>query len=144
MRIEPCPPANRANPANPVSIAALALTAFLAGAGPVHAQGLHCTATDGDTLRCGPKRVRIIGLDAPELHARCPAELAMARAARDGMAELVAGGVTLRPHGRDRYRRLLAVVEDMRGRDVATMLVREGLARPYDGHGRRQGWCEPG
>jgi len=45
------------------------------------------------------------------------------------MAELIAGGVTLRPHGRDRYWRLLVVVTDSRGRDVAVVMIREGLAR---------------
>ena len=84
---------------------------------------------------------RIIGMDAPEMHARCPVELTMARAARDRLAVLVEHGVTLHPRGRDRYRRLLAVVLDARGRDVATVLVGEGLARPYGGRGRRQGWC---
>jgi endonuclease YncB( thermonuclease family) len=85
-----------------------------------------------------------MGLDAPELHGRCPAEIAQARAARHRLAVLVKDGVTLHPHGRDRYRRLLAVVRDSRGRDVALVMIREGHARPYDGRGRRQGWCSVG
>lgn len=32
---------------------------------------LACTATDGDTLRCGDERVRLIGIDAPELPGHC-------------------------------------------------------------------------
>jgi endonuclease YncB( thermonuclease family) len=107
-----------------------------------HAQGLRCIATDGDTLRCGQERVRVMGLDAPELRRpRCPAERSLARAARDRLAGLVAQGVTLRPMGRDRYGRTLAVVRTRDGRDVAAVLIREGLARPYDGRGRRAGWC---
>jgi endonuclease YncB( thermonuclease family) len=35
---------------------------------------------------------------------------------------------------------MLAVVRDARGRDVAGILIGEGLARPYHG-GRRSGWC---
>jgi endonuclease YncB( thermonuclease family) len=31
---------------------------------------LACTVTDGDTLRCGQERIRIWGLDAPELSQR--------------------------------------------------------------------------
>lgn len=115
--------------------------ALLLLAAPAHAQSLRCTATDGDTLRCGRERVRVMGLDAPELRARCPAELALARAARDRLEALIARGVTLEPHGRDRYRRLLAVVRDRQGRDVAQLLIREGLARPYTGRTRRGGWC---
>ena len=95
---------------------------------------------DGDTIRVDGEPVRVMGLDAPEMRGRCPAEIAAARRAKDRMAELIAGGVTLRRHGRDRYRRLLAVVTDSRGRDVAVVMIREGLARPYGGE-RRQSWC---
>ena len=102
---------------------------------------VRCQVVDGDTLRCGAQRVRVIGLDAPEMRGQCPREVRRARAAKDRLAELVAEGVTLRTRGRDRYRRLLAVVRDRQGRDVAAVMIREGLARPYDGRGRRAGWC---
>jgi endonuclease YncB( thermonuclease family) len=95
---------------------------------------------DGDTIRVDGEPVRVMGLDAPEMKGRCLAEIAAARRAKDRMAELIEGGVTLRPHGRDRYRRLLAVVTDSRGRDVAAVMIREGLARPYGGE-RRRSWC---
>ena len=95
---------------------------------------------DGDTIRVDGRSVRVMGLDAPEIRGRCPAEISAARRAKDRMAELIAGGVTLRRHGRDRYRRLLAVVTDSRGRDVAVVMIREGLARPYEGE-RRRSWC---
>jgi endonuclease YncB( thermonuclease family) len=101
---------------------------------------VHCQAVDGDTLRCGAERVRIMGLDAPEMRGQCPVEIRLARAARARMSALVAGGVMLQPHGRDRYRRLLAVVRDRQGRDVAAVMIREGLARPYGGE-RRRSWC---
>jgi len=105
------------------------------------AQAARIRAVDGDTLALGRERVRIVGLDTPELHGRCERETVLARAAQRRMAQLVAGGVTLRPYGRDRFGRLLAVVRDKRGRDVAGVMIREGLARPYDGRGRRGGWC---
>ena len=44
--------------------------------------------------------------------------------------------------GRDRYGRTLAIVRDRAGRDLARIMIAEGLARPYDGRGRRLGWCE--
>lgn len=115
------------------------LAAFFALSSPALALE-RANVVDGDTIRVNGERVRIMGLDAPEMEGRCPAEKEAARRARARMAELVAGGVTLRPHGRDRYRRLLAVVQDSRGRDVAALMIREGLARPYGGE-RRQGWC---
>jgi micrococcal nuclease len=96
---------------------------------------------DGDTIRVAGEVVRLIGLDAPEMRGRCPAETRLARAAAARMEQLVAGGVRLQRHGQDRYRRTLAVVRDRAGRDVAMVLIRERLARPYDGRGRRPGWC---
>ena len=98
------------------------------------------TAVDGDTLRIGAERVRVMGLDAPEMHARCLAESRLAWAAFLRMDDLVRDGVTVERRGLDRYQRTLAVVRDSRGRDVAVVMIREGLARPNDG-GRRQGWC---
>lgn len=82
-----------------------------------------------------------MGLDAPELPGECPRDVRQARAAKERMAVLVVGRVRLEPHGRDRCRRLLAVVRDRQGRDVAVMLIREGSARPYDGLGRWAGSC---
>lgn len=117
--------------------------AFLAAlsVAPAAAQQ-RCAAVDGDTLRCGQERVRIMGLDTPEVHGACPRERRLARQATDRMRQLIAGGVFLQPHGRDRYRRLLAVVTDRAGRDVAPVMIREGLARENHGQ-RRSGWCSP-
>ena len=99
-----------------------------------------CRAVDGDTLRCGAERVRVVGLDTPELQGRCAAETRLAERAKARLAALVAEGVSLQPQGRDRYDRLLAVVRDRAGRDLAAVLIREGHARPYLG-GQRAGWC---
>lgn len=101
-----------------------------------------CRAIDGDTLSCGGRRVRIMGLHAPELRGRCPYESALARRAHQRMTGLIMGGSDLEPHGRDRYGRLLAVVLDRYGRDVALVMIREGLARANRGE-RRRGWCAP-
>ncbi|WP_207539599.1 thermonuclease family protein [Sabulicella rubraurantiaca] len=114
---------------------------LLLGTAPAGARGLRCQASDGDTLRCGAERIRLIGLDAPEMRGQCPREVRLAQVARNRLAVLVAQGVEIEPRGRDRYRRLLAVVRDREGRDVAQTLITEGLARPYYGRGRRQGWC---
>jgi endonuclease YncB( thermonuclease family) len=95
---------------------------------------------DGDTIRVRGQSIRVLGLDAPETEARCPREAVLARQATSRMRELISGGVEIEPHGRDRYGRLLAVVTDGQGRDVARVLISEGLARPYWG-GHRGGWC---
>jgi hypothetical protein len=61
---------------------ALALSAAVASITPAHAQR-RCHAIDGDTLACGSERVRIMGLDTPEMRGQCPAEISAARAAKD-------------------------------------------------------------
>lgn len=104
-------------------------------------QARECRAVDGDTLHCGEDRVRIAGMDAPELRGRCEAEQRLAEAATARLRGLVQGGVTLQETGQDRFGRILAVVRDRNGVDVARILIGEGLARPFDGRGRREGWC---
>lgn len=99
-----------------------------------------CTVTDGDTIRCGDERIRLKGIDAPELFSpKCREERRLAERARGRLAELV-GGVELRVDraGRDRYRRTLATVYGPQG-DVGAVLVAEGLARVWAG--RRMPWC---
>jgi micrococcal nuclease len=76
------------------------------------------------------------------MHAQCGREFDLAWRATNRMSELIADGVELEPHGRDQYGRVLAVVTDAQGRDVAAVMISEGLARPYWG-GRRDGWCAP-
>lgn len=86
---------------------------------------------DGDTLRfVGVGRVRVIGVDTPELH---PAPEPCARAARAFVAGLLppGTGVRYRPgrEPRDRYGRLLADVRLPDGRLLARLLVERGYAR---------------
>ena len=102
---------------------------------------LMCHALDGDTIRCGEERVRLAGIDAPERRARCEAERRLAAAATERLGSLMAEGVRLHTTGQDRYGRALAVVRDPKGEDLGAVLVREGLARPYQGRGPREGWC---
>jgi endonuclease YncB( thermonuclease family) len=100
-----------------------------------------CRALDGDTIRCGETRVRLLGIDAPELRARCEAERQLAEAATERLGALLEGGVRLSGTSEDRYGRTLAVVRNAEGEDLGALLIREGLARPYHGRGPREGWC---
>lgn len=119
--------------------AAAALLLAAAAAPPATAEEIR--VTDGDTIRLGEERIRILGLDAPELHGRCREERRLAARARDRLAELIgARGIAIeRVRRKDRYGRTLATVR-AGGVDVAMVLIAEGLARPYEG-GRRDGWC---
>jgi len=105
---------------------------------------------DGDTLDVTVRvwigqdtrtRVRIRGIDAPELHARCPVEKAGALAAKARLKELAGKAVTLTAIGQDKYAgRVDATVTAENGSDIAATLIREKLARPYGG-GKRGSWC---
>jgi endonuclease YncB( thermonuclease family) len=106
---------------------------------------------DGDTfearvhLPAGPDiitRVRLRGIDAPELKAQCEKEYRMARAASDALQSLLAeGDVTISHVGPDKYPgRVDANVATRRTPDVSGALLAGGFARSYDG-GHRSGWC---
>ena len=112
----------------------------LAIAGPA-AAAERLRVTDGDTVRLGEERIRIIGLDAPELRGQCRAERRLAERARDRLAELVDTDdiEIIRSARPDKYRRTLAIIR-ADGQDVARVLIQEGLARVYNGE-RRNGWC---
>jgi endonuclease YncB( thermonuclease family) len=106
---------------------------------------------DGDTfearvhLRPGldlTTRIRLRGIDAPELKASCPQELQMAEAASDALRGLLGeGDVTIFNIGPDKYQgRVVADVATKRTENVSTALLAAGHARSYGG-GRRSRWC---
>jgi endonuclease YncB( thermonuclease family) len=88
-------------------------------------------------------RVRIDGVDTPELRGHCPEERRRAEAARAYLMSRVAGAeVRLTAIAYDKYGgRIRAAVSDASG-DVATALIARGFARPYHGE-RRRSWCTP-
>ncbi len=95
-------------------------------------------AIDGDTLACGDERIRLSGIDAPEMKGKCREERQAAKRARDRLAELIRDDLLIRREGKDRYGRSLATVY-AGGTDLGALLVYEGLARPWEG--RRRPWC---
>ena len=87
-------------------------------------------------------RVRLRGIDAPEMKARCSEERSKAEAERDALASILAEGeITVLDVGIDKYGgRVLAAAATRRTPDVSAALLDMGLARAYAG-GRRAGWC---
>ena len=85
--------------------------------------------------------VRIRGIDAPELHSRCPRERLAATEARDALAALLdKPPVKITNIGGGKYYgRVLADVETEDG-EVAPVLLSRALVRFYSG-GRRQPYC---
>lgn len=118
--------------------------------GPIEARVL--AVVDGDTLlvRARPwvgleveTKVRLLGIDTPELKGKCEAERQKAEAARAFLERAVGKDfVLLHDVRHDKYGgRVLARVRTAAGQDCAQALVAAGLARPYEGK-RREAWCE--
>ena len=95
-----------------------------------------CMRFDGDTLlaRAGGKRIRLLGVDTPEMSCRCESECAMARRAKafTGAKLKEAKRVDLVRFPPDKYGRTLARVY-LDGRDLSDMLIEAGLGRAYSG-----------
>lgn len=91
-----------------------------------------CQVTDGDTLRCGDQRIRLLGIDAPELPGHCRAgrdcvagDPFAASAALASLIEVASLEVTIL--GQDHYGRHLAMVY-ADGENVACKLIADGHA----------------
>jgi endonuclease YncB( thermonuclease family) len=87
-------------------------------------------------------RVRLRGIDAPELKASCAQELHMAEAATGALRALLGeGDVTIFNIGPDKYGgRVVAEVATRRTGNVSKAMLAAGNARSYGG-GHRAGWC---
>jgi micrococcal nuclease len=106
---------------------------------------------DGDTFEARVRiwpgmdittRVRLRGIDAPEMSARCAEERSKAEAARDALLRLLnEGAVAVSGIGQDKYGgRVDADVSTARTANVSAALIERGLVRRYAG-GKREGWC---
>jgi endonuclease YncB( thermonuclease family) len=88
-------------------------------------------------------RVRIAGIDAPELHSRCAEERAAAAAAGAALRDLVgAGAVTLVDVRPDKYFGRVDAEVRVGGRSAGAQLLADGHAVAYDGGRRRR--CRTG
>ena len=98
-------------------------------------------ATDGDSIRIGDARIRLKGIDAPELDQTCQRDGQTYRcgeAARDALLSLILRNhVTCRSAGRDKYKRLLAKcsVVDV---DLGAQMVASGWAVGYGDYARQE------
>jgi endonuclease YncB( thermonuclease family) len=88
---------------------------------------------DGDTLELGGRRLRLAGIDAPELDQSCErggGPYRCGEVAREALRNLARAGVSCAISGQDRYGRGLATCT-ADGLDVGQRLVRAGLAVAY-------------
>lgn len=96
--------------------------------------------TDGDTIRWGDERMRLCGIDAPEV-ARFgrPGEPG-GEGATDHLRALTAGRsvqVYATPQGRDRYGRLVVVL-GVDGRDLSCTMIAAGHATELPRYSRNR------
>ncbi len=89
---------------------------------------------DGDTLRVGATRVRLSGVDAPELSQRCGPQgrkVACGAIAAQWLRRRVEGRpITCQTVDMDRYARLVAICR-VGGEDVGAAMVEAGWATAY-------------
>ncbi len=109
----------------------------------------HACVIDGDTFKVGSRKVRIIGIDAPETHPpRCAEEARLGELATAKLQELLNTGPfemvapILRDH--DMYGRDLRAIRRKRPdgsyESIASEMRESGLAHRYLG-GFKVGWC---
>ncbi len=117
--------------------------------GPVEATVID--VVDGDTFLAEAHvwpghsvtvNIRIRGIDAPEMKARCGKEREAALAARDELHALISGATISLSNigGAKYYGRVLADVATGDGLAVGPIMLSRALVRPYGG-GKRRGWC---
>lgn len=86
---------------------------------------------DGDTFECGGRRIRLYGIDAPELPGHCAAERACVPgdpfAARTGLRNITRGQVSCGVVETDVYGRTVARCSGPRG-DLSCAMVVDGHA----------------
>lgn len=95
---------------------------------------------DGDTFVCtipqyppiiGVKiRVRLSGINAPELNSKDPVERDLALKAKNRLKELLQGEIYLDKQERDRYFRIDAQVR-VNGVNVNELMLKEGFVKKY-------------
>lgn len=106
---------------------------------------------DGDTFEARVQlapgrevttRVRLRGIDAPELKGACSDEMRMAAAASSALRDLLRQGeVAIYNVGPDKYQgRVVADVATRLTGNVSATLIGAGHVRSYNG-GQRTGWC---
>ena len=121
----------------------IALCLFLAAgipSGPAAGEQEHTVLKvyDGDTIlvtdRSGRKRVRLLGIDAPETSkGRGQPGQPYSQKSRRHLSDLILNRkITLATFGEDAYQRLLAVVF-CEGRDINLAMIEAGLAEVYRG-----------
>lgn len=124
-----------------ITLAGAALMGLVAGVAPSIAPSAFrpsygdtvsgCRVTDGDTIRCGDERIRLLGIDAPELPGHCASYRRCAPgdgfASTHSLKDAMTGELRIGRVGEDHYGRTLAIVSGSRG-DLSCWQLSHGQA----------------
>jgi endonuclease YncB( thermonuclease family) len=100
-------------------------------------------AADGDSFMIGPRKLRLYGIDAPELKQTCSDAAGQAwrcgAAAHGALITLLAQpGLTCQANAQDRFGRSLATCSAINTADIAAVQVRSGMAVSNEFNGMRE------
>lgn len=101
-----------------------------------------CTVTDGDTIRCNGERIRLLGIDAPELPGHCRTGRNCAPGdgygSKRSLGDAMIGTIRISRVGEDHYGRTLAILSSDRG-DLSCWQLQHGqvIYKPQWDNGRR-------
>lgn len=109
---------------------------------PVPIAGQKIYVVDGDSFVVGMRKLRLDGIDAPELKQTCKdsqnVEWPCGRMARAALEKLLLEpGLSCVAEAQDRYARSVATCSSTSTQDIAAVQVREGLAVTHDFNGMR-------
>lgn len=87
--------------------------------------------------------VRVYGIDCPEITGKCVLEKERAKKTKKFTRDFIinAKSIILVDVKRDKYFRILANV-NVDGKDLSEELIKNNLAVPYFGEGKKQDWCK--
>ena len=114
------------------------LLAVLLLAGPTHADVISGVAkvTDGDTIKIANERIRLHGIDAPELRQKCGTETGepyqCGISAAENLREAIGNQtVDCQFFERDRYGRIIGTCFNATGKNIQSWMVESGWAVAY-------------
>lgn len=103
-------------------------------------QAADVRVVDGDTIKLDGETIRVMNIDAPEIHpCRCQIECDLGYRAKEFAERFLNGPIVLtRADRKDKYGRSLARIA-VNNVDLGEALIARGLARKWEG--RRRPWC---
>lgn len=100
----------------------------------------HTCIVDGDTFWLSGEKMRLFGVDTPEMDGRCQKERDLSQAATGHLQLLLSSGIiAITRHGQDDFGRTLVEVDTQAG-PVGPSLLARGVADRF-GDGVYPNWC---